>query len=51
MSGTDVTSWEVDHPAAPSLALRLGIGGATIAYTGETAWTENLTQPPPARTS
>ena len=44
MSGTDVTSWEVDHPSgAPPLALRLGIGGATIAYTGDTAWTENLT--------
>jgi ribonuclease BN (tRNA processing enzyme) len=44
VSGIEVTSWEVDHPSgAPPLALRLGIGDATIAYTGDTAWTENLT--------
>jgi len=43
VSGIDVTTWEVDHPSgAPPLALRLGIGGTTIAYTGDTAWTENL---------
>jgi ribonuclease BN (tRNA processing enzyme) len=43
MSGIEVTSWEVDHPSgAPPLALRLGVGGTTIAYTGDTAWTANL---------
>jgi ribonuclease BN (tRNA processing enzyme) len=43
VSGIEVTSWEVDHPSgAPPLALRLGLGDATIAYTGDTAWTENL---------
>jgi ribonuclease BN (tRNA processing enzyme) len=44
VSGIEVASWEVDHPSgAPPLALRLRIGDATIAYTGDTAWTENLT--------
>jgi ribonuclease BN (tRNA processing enzyme) len=43
VNGIEVTSWEVDHPSgAPPLALRLGVGGTTIAYTGDTAWTENL---------
>jgi ribonuclease BN (tRNA processing enzyme) len=43
VNGIEVTSWEVDHPSgAPPLALRLGLGGTTIAYTGDTAWTENL---------
>ena len=44
MSGTEVTSWEVDHPSgAPPLALRVGIAAPRSAYTGDTAWTENLT--------
>lgn len=44
VGGIEVTSWEVDHPSgAPPLALRLGIGGTIIAYTGDTAWSENLT--------
>ncbi len=43
VTGVGVTSWEVSHPSgAPSLALRLGIGGKTIAYTGDTAWTDDL---------
>jgi len=43
VNGIKVTSWEVDHPSgAPALALRLRLGGATIAYTGDTAWTGNL---------
>jgi ribonuclease BN (tRNA processing enzyme) len=43
VNGIKVTSWEVDHPSgAPPLALRLGAGSSTIAYTGDTAWTENL---------
>ncbi len=43
VAGIEVKSWEVDHPSgAPPLALRLGLGGAAIAYTGDTAWTGNL---------
>jgi ribonuclease BN (tRNA processing enzyme) len=43
VTGIEVTAWEVDHPSgAPPLALRLGFGGTTIAYTGDTAWTESL---------
>jgi ribonuclease BN (tRNA processing enzyme) len=43
VNGIEVTSWEVDHPSgAPPLALRLRLGGTTIAYTGDTAWTGNL---------
>jgi ribonuclease BN (tRNA processing enzyme) len=43
VGGIEVTSWEVNHPSgAPPLALRLGIGGTIIAYTGDTAWSENL---------
>ena len=39
----NVTSWEVDHPSgAPPLALRLELGGKTIAYTGDTAWIDDL---------
>ena len=43
VAGIEVTSWEVSHPSgAPPLALRLGISGKTIAYTGDTAWTDDL---------
>jgi ribonuclease BN (tRNA processing enzyme) len=43
VNGTEVTTWEVDHPSgAPPLAMRLGIEGTTIAYTGDTAWTDSL---------
>ena len=43
MTGIEVTAWEVDHPSgAPPLALRLGFGGTTVAYTGDTAWTGSL---------
>jgi ribonuclease BN (tRNA processing enzyme) len=45
VAGVTVGSWEVAHPSgAPSLALRLGIGGVSIAYTGDTAWTDALTE-------
>ena len=38
-------AWEVDHPSgAPALALRLGLGGKAIAYTGDTAWTGALAE-------
>lgn len=43
MAACAVASWAVNHPSgAPALALRLDIGGKTIAYTGDTAWTEDL---------
>jgi ribonuclease BN (tRNA processing enzyme) len=41
VAGITVTAWEANHPSgAPSLVLRLGLGGRTIAYTGDTAWTD-----------
>jgi ribonuclease BN (tRNA processing enzyme) len=43
VGGLGVASWEVNHPSgAPALALRLSVGGAVIAYTGDTAWTDDL---------
>jgi ribonuclease BN (tRNA processing enzyme) len=43
VAGMAVTSWEADHPSgAPSLALRVDVGGTIIAYTGDTAWTDDL---------
>jgi ribonuclease BN (tRNA processing enzyme) len=43
VAGVQVIGWEVDHPSgAPALALRLGLGGRVIAYTGDTAWTDVL---------
>jgi len=43
VNGVAVSSWEVDHPSgAPPLALRLGVGGTEIAYTGDTSWTDKL---------
>ena len=43
VNGITVRTWEADHPSgAPPLILRLGVGGTTIAYTGDTAWTSNL---------
>jgi ribonuclease BN (tRNA processing enzyme) len=38
-----VTSYPVIHPSgAPSLALRIGLDGKIIAYSGDTEWTEAL---------
>jgi ribonuclease BN (tRNA processing enzyme) len=43
VNGLAVTAWEVDHPSgAPALALRVTIDGKVIAYTGDTAWTDDL---------
>jgi ribonuclease BN (tRNA processing enzyme) len=43
VAGIEVTSWEVNHPCgAPPLALRLRIGDKIVAYTGDTAWTDDL---------
>jgi ribonuclease BN (tRNA processing enzyme) len=45
LAGVTVTAWEADHPSgAPALALRLAIGGRVIAYTGDTAWTDAITE-------
>ncbi|HEX6449131.1 MAG TPA: MBL fold metallo-hydrolase [Trebonia sp.] len=41
--GATVRSWEADHPSgAPALLLRLSLAGKTIAYTGDTAWTDTI---------
>ncbi len=38
-----VTAFEVSHPSgAPSYALRLDVGGRTLAFTGDTEWVEAL---------
>jgi ribonuclease BN (tRNA processing enzyme) len=38
-----VTAFAVDHASgAPAYALRLQVGGVTIACSGDTAWTESL---------
>ena len=43
VAGVAVRAWEADHPSgAPALILRLDIAGKTIAYTGDTAWTDAL---------
>jgi ribonuclease BN (tRNA processing enzyme) len=42
---TMVSAFEVDHSCgAPPLALRLDYGGKTVAYSGDTAWTDELLQ-------
>ncbi len=43
LAGVTVSAWEVDHPSGASpLALRVILAGKTIAYTGDTAWTDVL---------
>jgi ribonuclease BN (tRNA processing enzyme) len=38
-----VRGWEVDHACgAPPLAVRVDLGGASLAYTGDTQWTPAL---------
>jgi ribonuclease BN (tRNA processing enzyme) len=45
VDGLHVRAWEVDHASgAPALALRLRVGGRTLAYTGDTAWTDVLVE-------
>jgi ribonuclease BN (tRNA processing enzyme) len=45
VSGVAVRTWAADHPSgAPALLLRLDLAGKTIAYTGDTAWTDALTE-------
>jgi ribonuclease BN (tRNA processing enzyme) len=41
VSGIAVRAWAGVHPSgAPALLLRLDLAGKTIAYTGDTAWTD-----------
>jgi ribonuclease BN (tRNA processing enzyme) len=41
--GVTVSAWQGDHPSgAPALLVRLELAGKTIAYTGDTAWTDSL---------
>jgi ribonuclease BN (tRNA processing enzyme) len=43
VAGLTVTPYVVDHPSgAPAFALRVQCGDKTIAYTGDTAWTDAL---------
>jgi ribonuclease BN (tRNA processing enzyme) len=43
VSGVTVRAWEADHPSgAPALLLRVRLAGKTIAYTGDTGWTDAL---------
>ncbi len=40
-----VRGWQVEHPCgAPPLALRVDLGGASFAYSGDTQWTAALAQ-------
>lgn len=42
-AGAVVTGYAVDHPSgSPSLGLRLDCDGRVLAYTGDTAWTEEI---------
>jgi ribonuclease BN (tRNA processing enzyme) len=44
-AGVQATAFLADHPSgSPALALRLVIGGKTIGYTGDTAWTDALVE-------
>jgi ribonuclease BN (tRNA processing enzyme) len=43
LCGITVRAWAGDHPSgAPALLLRLEAAGKTIAYTGDTAWTDAI---------
>jgi ribonuclease BN (tRNA processing enzyme) len=43
--GLQAAAWAADHPSgAPALCLRLAVAGKVIGYTGDTAWTDALTQ-------
>jgi len=45
--GIRVSTWEAGHPrGAPALLLRLGLAGKSIAYTGDTAWTDAILDAP-----
>jgi ribonuclease BN (tRNA processing enzyme) len=38
----NVTTIEVEQPGTPACALRVEYAGATVAYSGDTAWTDGL---------
>jgi len=43
VNGVDVTPFDVDHNCgAPPYALRFGCDGKSLAYSGDTAWTDEL---------
>ena len=43
VSGITVNTWQADHSSgSPALLLHLNLAGKTIAYTGDTAWTDAL---------
>lgn len=43
VAGARVTTFAVEHPSgAPAYALRIEYGGRTLAYSGDTEWTESL---------
>ena len=45
VAGVRAEAFAADHPSgAPALALRLGLGGTVIGYTGDTAWTGALVE-------
>jgi len=43
VAGATIRSWPTKH-GIPGLAHRLSLGGTTLAYTGDTAWTDALTE-------
>lgn len=43
LNGISITPYEVKHPSgAPPYALRFGIDGKVLSFTGDTGWTESL---------
>jgi ribonuclease BN (tRNA processing enzyme) len=45
VAGAQVTAFEAVHPSgAPALILRLALDGKVVAYTGDTAWTDAVTE-------
>ena len=45
LGAATVRGWEVEHACgAPPLALRVGLGGVTFAYSGDTQWTPALAE-------
>jgi ribonuclease BN (tRNA processing enzyme) len=42
--GTTAHAWQGDHPSgAPPLILRVDLAGKSVAYTGDTTWTDAIT--------
>jgi ribonuclease BN (tRNA processing enzyme) len=45
LGAATVRGWQVEHPSgAPPLALRIDLGGASFAYSGDTQWTPALAE-------